>query len=82
MQDDEISNEECLKVGEIITETKGSLIKAEEGKTCETLEQKSKCFLPGEEMVVLPPLLHPHLRDGGLRGARPPVLVHLLPPAR
>ena len=28
----------------------------------------------GEEMVVLPPLLHPHLRDGGLRGPRPPVI--------
>ena len=39
------------------------------------------CVL-GEEMVVLSPLLHPHLRDGGLWGARPPVLVHFLPLAR
>ena len=35
------------------------------------------CFA-GEEMVVLPPLLHPHLRDGGLRGPRPPVIIFIL----
>ena len=33
------------------------------------------CVL-GEEMVVLSPLLHPHLWDGGLRGPRPPVSPH------
>ena len=37
------------------------------------VELVANCSLQGEEMVVLPPLLHPHLRDGGLRGARPPV---------
>ena len=42
-----------------------------EGKICENVF--STCLL-GEEMVVLPPLLHPHLRDGGLRGPRPPVI--------
>ena len=33
------------------------------------------CVL-GEEMVVLSPLLHPHLRDGGHWGSRPPVSIN------
>ena len=32
--------------------------------------------IAGKEMVVLSPLLHPHLWDGGLRGPRPPVSPH------
>ena len=81
-QDDEISNEECLKVGEIIAEPIFGFLKSEchqvswqEDRRKKLLEQKTECCVAGEEMVVLPSLLHPHLRDGGLRGARPSVLL-------